>query len=326
MGVLRLEGSSEHGNQGRMFLERFAGQKGRLSQIDYEVSPGTGLIAMTATATAGQPGVTSAPTQRKILILESDEKQRDFLRGLLSKQYTILEAAEPADGLAKVAAEGPDLLILDKEIKGLDGLDICRKLRQNKMNIPIILVADQTRRAHDRVKMMKAGVDEIMERPLDGRIVKMRVQNLLHRYDGTKIRMETAGLDPSVTTEIERDQTTTTTNEAYFYDRVRTEVAHSLENGLSLVVLALRLAKDSPGYKELCDLGASLMREYDLLFTNDHGIFVLLAETEEKGVKAYLNRMEQRWNRTPAPQAEYKVFDRNVDFMPVAKQLVEGHA
>ena len=324
MGVLRLEASSEHSNQGRMFLERFAGQKGRLSQVDYEVSPGTGLVAITPVAPGGQPG-TAPPAQRKILILESDDKQRDFLRGLLSKQYIVLEAAEPADGLTKVAAEAPDLLILDKEIKGLDGLDICKKLRQNKMNFPIILVADQTRRAHDRVMMMKAGADEILERPLDGRIVKLRVQNLLHRYDGTKTRMETAGLDQSVTTEIERDQTTCTTNLAYFYDRIRSEITHSLENGLSLVVLALRLSKDSPGYKELCDLGASLMREYDLLYTDDRGVYVLLAETEEKGVKAYLNRLEQRWKGTPAPQAEYEAFNRQADFIAVAKKLVEGH-
>ncbi len=329
MGVLRLEASADQSNQGRMFLERFAGVKGRPSQVDFEVTPGIGLssiTAPTAAPAAGQPGAApAARAQRKVLIIESDQKQREFLRGLLEKQYALLEAEEPADGLAKVAAEAPDLIILDKEIKGLDGLEICRKLRQNKLNVPIVLVANQTRRAHDRVTMMKAGVDEILERPLDGRIVKLKVQNLLHRYDGSKTRMESAGLDQSVTTEIERDQTTCTTNLAYFYDRIRSEITHSTENGLSLAVLALRLSQNTPGHKELCDLGASLMREYDLLYADERGVYVLLAETEEKGVKAYLNRLEQKWNRTPAPQAEYEIFNRAVDFLPVAKRLVEGH-
>lgn len=325
MGVLRLEAAPEQHNQGKMFLERFAGQKGRANQIDFEVTSGVGLTPITPVQAANAPGATPA-AQRKVLIIESDDEQRKFLAGLMEKQYKVLQSAEPADGLAKVAAEEPDLIILDKEIKGIDGLEICKKLRHNKLNVPIVLVANQTRRAHDRVKMMKAGVDEILERPIDGRILKLKVQNLMHRYDGSKTRMDTPGLDASVTTEIERDQTTCTTNLAYFYDRVRSEITHSTENGLSLVVLALRLIKESPGHKELCDLGASLMREYDLLYADELGVYVLLAETEEKGVKAYLARLEQRWKLTPAPIAEYEVFNRNTDFLSVAKRLVEGHA
>jgi DNA-binding response OmpR family regulator/KaiC/GvpD/RAD55 family RecA-like ATPase len=325
LGVLRLEASPEQHNRGKMFLERFSGQKGRSNQIDFEVTAGVGLSSIAPAQAPDAPGAAPA-MRRKVLIIESDEQQRLFLTGLLEKQYTVLQSSEPADGLAKVASEEPDLIILDKEIKGLDGLEICRKLRNNKMNVPIVLLADQTRRAHDRVKMMKAGVDEILERPIDGRILKLKVQNLLHRYDGSKTRRESPELDTSVTTEIERDQTTCTTNLAYFYDRIRSEITHSTENGLSLVVLALRLSKELPGHKELCDLGASLMREYDLLYADDQGVYVLLAETEEKGVKAYLTRLEQRWKLTPTPQAEYEVFNRNPEFLSVAKRLVEGHA
>jgi DNA-binding response OmpR family regulator/KaiC/GvpD/RAD55 family RecA-like ATPase len=325
LGVLRLEALADQHNRGKMFLERFAGQKGRPNQVDFEVSPGVGLAGFTPAQAAGAPG--AAPTaKRKVLIIESDEEQRKFLSELMEKQYAVLQSAEPADGLAKVAAEEPDLIILDKEIKGLDGLEICKKLRNNKLNVPIVLLANQTRRAHDRVQMMKAGVDEILERPIDGRILKLKVQNLLHRYDGSKTRRDSPGLDTSVTTEIERDQTTCTTNLAYFYDRIRSEINHSTENGLSLVVLALRMPRELPGHKELCDLGASLMREYDLLYADERGVYVLLAETEEKGVKAYLARLEQRWKSSPAPEAEYEVFNRNADFLSVAKQLVEGHA
>lgn len=326
LGVLRLEPSPEQHNQGKMFLERFAGQKGRANQIEFEVTPGIGLASKAAAQSAGDAPASAPAAQRKVLIIESDDEQRKFFAGLLEKQYTVLQSAEPADGLAKVAAEEPDLIVLDKEIKGLDGLEICKKLRNNKLNVPIVLVANQTRRAHDRVKMMKAGADEILERPIDGRILKLKVQNLLHRYDGSKTRRDSADLDTSVTTEIERDQTTCTTNLAYFYDRIRSEITHSSENGLSLVVLALRLSKNLPGHKELCDLGASLMREYDLLYADDRGVYVLLAETEEKGVKAYLSRLEQRWKQNPTPEAEYEVFNRRDDFLSIAKRLVEGHA
>jgi hypothetical protein len=68
------------------------------------------------------------------------------------------------------------------------------------------------------------------------------------------------------------------------------------------------------------------MREYDLLYADEQGVYVLLAETEEKGVKAYLTRLEQRWKLAPTPLAEYEVFNRDPEFIAVAKRLVEGHA
>src|SRR5579863_8153119 len=216
LGVLRFEASPKVSNQGSIFLERFALRKGQFNQIAFEVTPGIGLVSLPAAPAPGEAAA-APPTRRKVLVIESDEQQRDFVRGLLEKQYDLVEASDPADGLAKVAAGEPDLIILDREMKGIDGLEICRKLRQNRMSLPIVLLANQTRRAHDRVTMMKAGADEILERPVDGRILKLKVQNLLRRYDGSKSRLDHGGLDASVTSDLERDQTTCTTNLAYFY-------------------------------------------------------------------------------------------------------------
>lgn len=326
LGVMRFEASAFQSNQGSLVLERFPGLKGRPAQIQFEVTPGIGLVGISAPAAPAKPGETAgaAPAQRKVLIIESDEQQRGFLRGLLEKQYTLVEAAGPADGLAKLAAEAPDLIILDRESKGLDGLEICRNIRKNRLNVPIILMASQVRRTRDRVAMMEAGADECLERPVDGRILKLKVQNLLGRYDSSKSRSEAGGLDVTVTTGAERDPTTSTTNLAYFLDRVRWEIAHSTENGTSFAVLALRVPGEPALHKDLCDLAATLIREYDLVYVDTKSIGVLVAESDEKGLKAFLNRLQQRWNRTPEPTAEYQCFTRGTDFLPIAKQLVEG--
>lgn len=317
-GVLRFEAGASPAAQGRMVLERFPGLKGRPAQLDYEVTSGVGLVEVAAAVATGQ-----APAQRKVLIIEPDNDQRALLRDLLEKNYALLEADGTADGMAKVAAESPDLIILEKETKGLDGVEICRKLRQNKMNVPIVLIANQVRRARDRVQIMAAGADECLERPLDGRILRLKIQNLLRRYDASKDRFAGAALDVGVTTALERDKTTSTTNLSYFYDRVRQEIAYSTENGLSFALLVLRLADQAPLQQELSALASSLIREYDLVYTGGARVAVLMGETDEKGINVFMNRFGQRWNRTPAPTAVHRCFDRSPDFFQTVKQLVE---
>jgi DNA-binding response OmpR family regulator/KaiC/GvpD/RAD55 family RecA-like ATPase len=326
LGVIRFEAAAFHSNQGQMVLERFPGLKGRPGQIPFEVAQGVGLVGVAAPTTPAAPGEAAAPATpvpRKVLIIESAE-HREFLRSLLEKQYTLMEADGPADGLAKLAAEAPDLILMSKEVKGLDGLEICRKIRQNRMAVPIVLLADRIRRTHDRVEVMRAGADECLERPVDGRILKLKVQNLLRLYDASKSRVEAPGLDVSITTGPERDLTTSTTNLAYFYDRVRWEMTNSEENGTPFAVLALRSPDDLPLPIELSSLAATLIREYDLMYVDERSVDFLLAETEEKGVTALLNRLGQSWNGTPAPIADYRCFTRGTDFLPLARQLVEG--
>jgi DNA-binding response OmpR family regulator/KaiC/GvpD/RAD55 family RecA-like ATPase len=325
-GVMRFETVAFQSTQGRLVLERLSGLKGRPGQIQFEVTPGIGLIGVAALAAPGAPGEKAGgtPAQRKVLIIESDAQQREFLHALLEKRYALIEADGAADGLTKLAAESPDLILMDRELKGLDGLEICREIRKNRMNVPIVLLADRIRRTRDRVAMMEAGADECLERPVDGRILKLKVQNLLRRYDGPRVRQLTDGLDSSVTTGPARDPTTSTTNLAYFYDRVRWEVANSTENGISFAVLSLRLP-EAPAYnREICDLAATLIRDYDLVFVNDKSIGVLLAEADEKGVTAFLTRFQQRWNRTPTPTIEHACFTPGTDFLAIAKRIIEG--
>ncbi len=326
LGAMRFEAGAFQSNQGSLILERFPGLKGQPTQIYFEVTPGIGLVAVSAPAMPVAPGgaASAAPAQRKVLIIQSDNRQREFLRGLLQNQYTVVEAAEPGDGLAKLAAEAPDLIILDREGKCLDGLEICRNIRKNKLNVPIILMAGRGLRTHDRVAMIEAGADECLEWPVDGRILKLEVRNLMGRYGNSKSRSGATGLDVQVTKAAGRDPTTSTTNLAYFLDRVRWEVTYSTENGTSFAVLALRVPETPALHKELCDLVTTLVREYDLVYADATSIGVLVAESDERGVKAILNRLHQHWNRTPEPTAEYQCFTRDTDFLPIAKQLVEG--
>ncbi len=321
-GVLRFEAEAFQSSRARMGLERFPELKGRRRVLEFELTSGAGLVEA-VTSAPGAPGTgEEALSQRKVLIIEPDEEQRGILRDLLGKSYKVLVADGAADGLAKIAAESPDLILLERENKGLDGIEICRKLRQNKMNVPIVLMANQIRRARDRVQIMAAGADECLERPLDGRILKLKIQQLLRRYDSSRDRFVAGPLDASVTTALERDKTTSTTNLAYFYDRVRQEISYSKENALSFALVVLRVVEGPALRQGLFELVGSLIREYDLVYVGKSGVAILLAETDEKVVNIFVTRFNQRWNRTPAPAIEHRCFDRREDFLETAKRLV----
>lgn len=323
-GVLRFEAGPFQASQGRMVLERMPGLKGRPAQFDFEVTTGVGLVEIAAPAAGARSAGGDGQGQRKVLIIDPDSEQRKILRGLLDKSHTLLEADGVADGLAKVAADSPDLIILERQTRGLDGIEICKKLRQNKLNLPIVVIANQMRRARDRVEIMSAGADECLEKPVDGRILKLKVQNLLRRYDSSRDRFAAGPLSSSVTTALERDRTTSTTNLAYFYDRIRREITYSTENDLSFSLVVLHFPDSSPLHQELASLVGSLIREYDLIYVGDRRVAVLLSEADAKGLNVYLNRLRQRWTRTPAPTAEHLCFDGKANFLQAAKQLVEG--
>lgn len=326
-GVLRFEAGAFQTSRGRIFLERLPELKGTVRQVEFEITPGTGLVEVepapaAAAAAGGEAAGEAAPGPRTVLIIEPDAEQRQILTDLLEKTCQVQEADSAADGLAKVAAETPDLIILERENKGLDGVEICKKLRQNKLNVPIVIIANQIRRARDRVQIMAAGADECLERPVDGRILKLKVQQLLGRYDRSRDRLGGHALDSTVTTAFERDKATTTTNLSYFWDRIRQEMTYSKDNALSFVLVVLRLPDSAPVDQEFASLVGSLIREYDIICIQELRIAALLAETDEKGVQVFLNRLAQRWKGTPVPLVQHLAYSRRDDFVETVRQLL----
>ena len=85
--------------------------------------------------------------KEKILIIEDEE---DLVKGLkLNLQdegYEVKYAFNGKEGLEKALKEKPDLILLDIMLPGMNGLEICKELRQNKMDIPILMLTAKRRR------------------------------------------------------------------------------------------------------------------------------------------------------------------------------------
>jgi DNA-binding response OmpR family regulator len=120
-------------------------------------------------------------TPARLLVVEDD----DALRSLLARRfedagYTVETAATGPDALRAVASAVPDLVLLDVMLPGLDGLDVCRRLRADHALLPILLL---TARADelDRVVGLEVGADDYITKPFSVQEVVARVRAALRR-------------------------------------------------------------------------------------------------------------------------------------------------
>ncbi len=116
----------------------------------------------------------------KILIIEDEVELVKVLRSYLEKAgFQVLTALRGDDGLGLWKREKPDLVILDLNLPGLDGLDIAREIRK-KSNSPIIMLTARVEEA-DQLVGLEIGADDYITKPFSPRVVVARVRALLRR-------------------------------------------------------------------------------------------------------------------------------------------------
>jgi two-component system, cell cycle response regulator DivK len=104
---------------------------------------------------------------KRILIVEDQEELRAILRDLLSASgYTVIEAVDGAEGVAKAASERPDLVLMDIQLPVLDGYDATRQIKAlpGFAAIPIIAVSSFAMKG-DEEKARAAGCDYYVTKP-----------------------------------------------------------------------------------------------------------------------------------------------------------------
>ena len=115
-----------------------------------------------------------------LLFVEDDTAIRTALRLALEDEgYTVHEAKDGADGLAKFADLNPDLVLLDLRLPDISGFEVCRQLRQHSI-VPIIMVTAQTD-THDLVAGLEAGADDYVTKPVVAKELAARIRAALRR-------------------------------------------------------------------------------------------------------------------------------------------------
>lgn len=116
----------------------------------------------------------------RVLIVDDEPSLREAVRyNLLREGYVVDEAADGAEALARARATPPDLVILDVMLPGLDGLNVCRTLRQES-GVPILLLSARGDEL-DRVLGLELGADDYLTKPFAMRELLARVKANLRR-------------------------------------------------------------------------------------------------------------------------------------------------
>ena len=126
---------------------------------------------------------------KKILVVDDELEIIKLVRAYLERAgFAVVTAREGREALAVFRHEHPQLVILDLNLPGMDGLDVCRTLRRDS-DVPIIMLTARIEEA-DRLIGLELGADDYIVKPFSPREVVARVRTILRRAEGAPLRAE----------------------------------------------------------------------------------------------------------------------------------------
>jgi two-component system response regulator MprA len=120
----------------------------------------------------------------RILVVDDERPLRDVLRRALTLAgYEVRLAEDGLEGLAEADNAAPDAVVLDIGMPGMDGLEVCRRLRVGGNRVPILMLTARDAVA-DRIDGLDAGADDYLVKPFDVDELKARLRALVRRAGG----------------------------------------------------------------------------------------------------------------------------------------------
>ena len=138
----------------------------------------------------------------KILVVDDDLELRELIAFVLrGAGYSIVEAGDGLEAVRRHADERPDLVILDVNLPGIDGFEVCRRIRAD-FDTPVMMLTVRGEEA-DQVRGLDLGADDYLAKPFSPRTLSARVRALLRRGGQERPAQVSAGeilLDPELQT------------------------------------------------------------------------------------------------------------------------------
>ncbi|MCC7447569.1 MAG: response regulator [Anaerolineae bacterium] len=133
---------------------------------------------------------------KRVLYIEDNFQNKRLVKKILNaKGYEVLEADDGLKGVDMVAQEKPDLILMDINIPGIDGMEATARIKRQPdlKHIPIIALTANAMRG-DREKIMAAGCDDYMQKPINNAKLVETVQN----YIGPAVSQQLQAAAPSL--------------------------------------------------------------------------------------------------------------------------------
>lgn len=121
----------------------------------------------------------------RVLVVDDDTKTVDLVKLYLNRDgYRVLTAQDGVEALRLARESHPDLIVLDLMLPGIDGLEICRRLR-SESDVPIIMLTARTT-DEDKLTGLGMGADDYVTKPFSPKELAARVRTVLRRLPGER--------------------------------------------------------------------------------------------------------------------------------------------
>lgn len=119
-------------------------------------------------------------TRIKVAVVEDEEEIRSYLQSELADDYLVQTFSNGKEAYERILIDTPDLLISDVMMPDMDGLTLCRKLKQHPLvnHVPVVLLTAKSK-PEDRLEGMETGADAYMVKPFDIELLKHTIANLI---------------------------------------------------------------------------------------------------------------------------------------------------
>ena len=130
---------------------------------------------------------------QKVLVVEDEDSIASFVSMYLKKGgFSVSLAANGTEALAKASSEGPSLIVLDLALPDIDGIDVCRRIRQ-RSDVPILMLTARDDDV-DKIIGLEVGADDYLTKPFNPRELVARVKSILRRASPSRRALESAVL------------------------------------------------------------------------------------------------------------------------------------
>ena len=130
---------------------------------------------------SARPDATASPRSRLILIVEDDPETRQFYAAALERGgFRIQQAHNGLQAFEKALESSPDLIVTDIAVPGIDGIELCRRIRADARTctIPLLAITGYGDRQYlDRARL--AGADRVLSKPCDAELLISEARGLL---------------------------------------------------------------------------------------------------------------------------------------------------